>query len=208
MKFPRLARVFVIVAVVSGLLAWGYREFDHNDTIPLIDRNDPAYADAFFYLDRRAMTTLMGRSNQTLEDLSPERLQIVRQFSRARLSQAVYEAGIARVEPGPDRGVRITVPSYRRAGRKLEVQVMRQFSSPGDAGQQQRIRKFFLNFGAPQQILTVTTGIKEIDGRPLAVYSIHHEFSGGGMGPMSVGSTLHASLLVIYAPFQPLFPKL
>jgi hypothetical protein len=203
---PSRPALGLIVIVVAGLLAWGYRQFDRGATIPLIDRNDPAYADVLVHLDRRALFTLTGLPNRSLEDVSAERLQVVQQLSRARLSQAVYEASIARVEHRPGMAVRIEIDPYRWAGRKLERQVMRECSSRDDAEQQRRIRKFFMDFGAPRQVLTVTTLSEQIDGRPLALYSIRHDFSGWNVLPMTSGSRLPASHLVTYAPFQRWFP--
>jgi hypothetical protein len=208
MKFLRSTRVLILVAVVVSLLALGYREFDRNAAIPLIDRNDPAYADAFFYLDRRALTALTGQPNRPIEELSPERLQIVQQLSRARLSQSVYEASIARVERPSGQTVRIEIPPYRWAGWKFQRKVMREFTPGDDVEQQRRIRNLFMDFGAARQLLTVTTGTKQIEERPLAVYSIRHDFGGWNVIPMTLGSTLPPSNLVVYAPFERFFPPL
>lgn len=194
------------MAVASGLFVWGFREFDRNATIPLIDRNDPAHADALFHLDRRAMTTLTGRPNRPMEELSPERLKIVQQLSRARLSQAVYESSIARVDHRPSPGARIKIPSYRWAGWKLERQVRRECGHRDAADQWPRIRTFFSGFGARRQELTVTTRLEQIDGQPLVVYTIQHDFKTWGTTRMTLGSTLPASHLVLYAPFQRWFP--
>ncbi|AOS43954.1 hypothetical protein Verru16b_01014 [Lacunisphaera limnophila] len=206
MKSLRPALALILIAVVAGFLAWGYRQFDRGATIPLIDRNDPVYADVLVHLDRRALFTLTGLPNRSLEDVSAERLQVVQQLSRARLSQAVYEASIARVQSRAGQAVRIEVDPYRWAGRKLERQVMHECSSRDDAEQQRRIRNFFMDFGTPRQVLTVTTRTEQIDGSPLAVYSIRHDFGGWNVIPMSVGSLLPASHLVLYAPFQQWFP--
>jgi hypothetical protein len=206
MKYSRLALAVVLVATALGALAWYYRPFGRDATIPLIDRNDPAHADTLALLDRRVVFAVTGEANHPIEKLPADRLRVVQQIARARLSQAVYEAGLARVENRGDREVIITIPAYRWAGRKLERQVMRELGPGADDAQRQRLRVFFMHFGDAQQVLTVRRQREEIEGRPLVVYSILHQLE-RWTSTTTLGSTLPATHLVTYAPFLLLFPK-
>jgi len=207
-KSNRLNVAIACLAAAVALGAWYYVRTGQDATIPLIDRDNPAYAAALARIER-SMMPLIGRPNQEVDQLRGAQLILVQQLARARLSQTVYEARNSRVEIQPDGSVKIFIPSYKRAGAKLEDYIMSELlRQPADKDLRQRFRVRFYHFGVGPQTLTVSVLPPGAGGDPERLYLIMHSMDGLEFGPLVDVSGFPRKRLGDYSPFVGAFPAI
>lgn len=177
-------------------------------SIPLIDRNDPAFAVALPRIER-SMMSMVGRINQPVDRLRGAELELVQQLARARLSQSVYEARNSRTEIQPDGSVKIFIPAYKRARAKLEDYIMSDlFRQPSAQALRTKLRAQFFQFGIGPQTLTVSVLPPGAGGDPERLYGILHRVDGLPYGPLVGYSGLPVGRLGVYSPFVGSFPPI
>ena len=207
-KFNRLSVAVACLITAGALATWYYIYTGQDATIPLIDRDDPAFAATLPRIER-SMMSMVGRINQPIERLRGEELELVQQLARARLSQTVYEARNSRTEIQPDGSVKILIPAYKRAGAKLEDYIMRDlYRQPSDQALRTRLRANFFQFGIGPQTLTVSVLPPGTGGHPERLYGILHRVDGLRYGPLVVHSGLPVGRLGVYSPFVGSFPPI
>jgi len=207
-KSDRL-RVVLACLIAAGVLAiWYYIRTGQEASIPLIDRDDPAYAVALPRIER-SMMSLIGKPNQEVDRLRGAQLILVQQLARARLSQTVYEARCSQTENLPDGTVKIYIPAYRRAGAKLEDYIMSDlFRQPSDQALRTRLRANFFQFGIGPQTLTINVLPPGVGGHLERFYGILHRVDGLRYGPLVVHSGISVERLGVYSPFVGSFPPI
>ena len=204
-KFIGVSLVLVLLGAIAGWMVW--HDFGRAIDIPLIDRDDPTYATALARIER-SMMSLVGRINQPVDRLTGRELVLIQQLARARLSQTIYEAKIARTEVGPDSTVTITIPSYAHAGSKLESYLVRELlRNTSDQDLRRRLRVHFMHFGAGKQTLSISVLPPDTGGSPDRLYQITHHLD-GPFGSLVGRSGLSALQLGVYSPFVGAFPAI
>ncbi len=174
-------------------------------SIPLIDRNNPAYATMIRALDAE-YRSLFQQSLPYESRNTSEIEAAVRLLTTIRLSQMMHEATLATVIKSSAHSVTIAIPAYEAEGRSLQRYLEDSLHlSVKNLDLNWELTKLFDHFGRYKQEIEVRP-----DGqfRGETLYQIGH-FTDLSMvfGGLHTQSNLPSSDLGGYGVFESLFPK-